>query len=156
MVDGFAVYDQTKVRINPVLPLVCIETIKVDSVEYKNTDDVIELKPGTKRVEIKYTGLSFDAPDRIKFTHRLSNFEDDFSEASSLRTISYTNLKPGNHTFMVNAINSDGLVSTKAQTMLFVQKPYFYQTRWFWILATIAFFGSVITIFYLKQRSIKM
>ena len=156
MVDGFAVYDQTKVRINPVLPLVCIETIKVDSMEYKNTDDVIELKPGTKRVEIKYTGLSFDAPDRIKFTHRLSNFEDDFSEASSLRTISYTNLKPGNHTFMVNAINGDGLVSTKAQTMLFVQKPYFYQTRWFWILATIAFFGSVITIFYLKQRRIKL
>ena len=156
MVDGYAVYDQTKVRVNPVLPLVCIETIKVDSVEYKNTDEVIELKPGTKRVEIKYTGLSFDAPDRIKFTHRLTNFEDDFSEASPLRTISYTNLKPGNHTFMVNAINGDGLVSTKAQTMLFVQKPYFYQTKWFWILATITFLGSVVTIFYLKQRRIKL
>ena len=156
MVDGYAVYDPTKIRLNPVLPLVCIEGITIDSVEHKNTDDTIELKPGTKRIEIKYTGLSFDAPDRIKFTHRLTGFEDDFSEASSLRSISYTNLRPGNHTFMVNAINGDGLVSTKAETRFFVQKPFFYQTKWFWILATIAFLGSVITIFYLKQRRIKL
>ena len=156
MVDGFAIYDPLKVRANPVLPLVCIETIKVDALEYKNTHSVIELKPGTKRVEIKYTGLSFDAPERIKFTHRLTGFEDDFSPASADRTISYTNLKPGPHTFMVNAINGDGLVSTKAETRLFVQKPYFYQTKWFWILATIAFFGTIITIFYLKQRRIKL
>lgn len=156
MADGIALYDQKKVKANPVLPLVCIESIRVDSAVYKNSDKVIELKPGTKRVEIKYTGLSFDAPERIKFTHRLTNFEDDFSEASSERTISYTNLRPGEHTFMVNAINGDGLVSTKAQTMLFVQKPYFYQTRWFWILATIVFFGTIITIFYLKQRRIKL
>ena len=156
MVDGFAIYDQQKVRLNPVLPLVCIEVIKVDSTEHKNPTDIIELKPGTKRVEIKYTGLSFNAPEKLKFTHRLTGFEDDFSESSSLRTISYTNLKPGKHIFMVNAINGDGLISPKAETMLFVQKPYFYQTRWFWVLATIAFFGTVVTIFYLKQRRIKL
>ena len=156
MVDGVAIYDPMNYKPNPVLPLVCIETIRVDSKIYTNTSQVIELKPGTKRVEIKYTGLSFDAPERIKFTHRLTDFEDDFSEASPIRTISYTNLRPGNHTFMVNAINGDGLVSPKAETMLFVQKPYFYQTKWFWILATIGFFGTVITIFYLKQRRIKL
>ncbi len=156
MVDGYAIYDHAKARANPVLPLVCIESIKVDSLVYKNTNQVIELKPGTKRVEIKYTGLSFGAPEKIKFTHRLTGFEDELSEASSIRTISYTNLKPGNHIFMVNAINGDGLISTKAETMLFVQKPYFYQTKWFWVLATIAFFGSIITIFYLKQRRIKL
>ena len=156
MVDGYALYDPLKFHANPVLPLVHIESIKVDSIEYKNPSGVIELKPGTKRVEIKFTGLSFDAPERIKFTHRLTNFENDFSEASPLRSISYTNLKPGRHTFMVNAINGDGLISTKAETRLFVQKPYFYQTKWFWILATIGFFGSIITIFYLKQRRIKL
>ncbi len=155
-VDGFAIYDPQKVRANPVLPLVCIESIRVDAVEHKNPSNIIELKPGTKRVEIKYTGLSFGAPEKLKFTHRLTGFEDDFSEASSIRTISYTNLKPGRHIFMVNAINGDGLISPKAETMLFVQKPYFYQTKWFWILATIAFFGSVVTIFYLKQRRIKL
>ena len=156
MVDGYALYDPLKFHANPVLPLVCIESIKVDSLEYKDPTSVIELKPGTKRVEIKFTGLSFDAPERIKFTHRLTNFENDFSEASPIRSISYTNLKPGRHTFMVNAINGDGLISTKAETRLFVQRPYFYQTKWFWVLATIGFFGSVITIFYLKQRRIKM
>ncbi len=155
-VDGFAIYDPQKVRANPVLPLVCIETIKIDSVEQKQPTNFIELKPGTKRVEIKYTGLSFNAPEKIKFTHRLTGFEDDFSEASSIRTISYTNLKPGRHTFMVNAINGEGLISPKAETMLFVQKPYFYQTKCFWVLATIAFFGTIVTIFYLKQRRIKL
>lgn len=156
MVDGYAVYDPDKFRANPVLPLVCIESIKVDSAVYKDPGSIIELNPGTKRVEIKFTGLSFDAPERIKFTHRLTGFEDDFSEANTLRTISYTNLRPGKHVFMVNAINGDGLISPKAETCLFVQKPYFYQTKWFWILATIGFFGSIITLFYLKQRRIKL
>lgn len=156
MVDGFAVYDPLKFNSNPVLPLVCIESIKVDSKEYKSPSSTIELNPGTKRVEIKFTGLSFDAPERIKFTHRLTNFENDFSEASPIRSISYTNLKPGKHTFMVNAINGDGLISTQAETCLFVQKPYFYQTKWFWIVASLGFLGTIITIFYLKQRRIKL
>nr|MCR5763375.1 hypothetical protein [Treponema sp.] len=155
MIDGFAVYDPVKVHENPIMPLVCIESIIVDSVEYTNPASVIELKPGTKRVDVKFTGLSFDAPERIQFIHRLTGFEDDFSEPDFNRTISYTNLKPGRHFFIVSAINGDGLASDSAETMLLVQEPYFYQTAWFWITVGIISLGIIFTVVYLKELAIK-
>ena len=155
MIDGFAVYDPVKVHENPIMPLVCIESIIVDSVEYANPSSVIELKPGTKRVDVKFTGLSFDAPERIQFIHRLTGFEDDFSEPDFNRTISYTNLKPGRHFFIVSAINGDGLASDSAETMLLVQEPYFYQTAWFWITVGIISLGIIFTVVYLKELAIK-
>ena len=156
MVDGVAVYNPVKVRGSQIKPLVCIESLRVDTVEYKDFDNVIELKPGTKRVDIKYTGLSFDAPERILFTHQLTGFDDDFSTPNTERSVSYTNLKPGRYTFMVSAINGDGIMSDKAETMLFLQKPYIWQTEWFWIVCTVFFLATVITIFYLKERAVTL
>ncbi|WP_407425172.1 adenylate/guanylate cyclase domain-containing protein [Treponema sp.] len=156
MVDGFAVYDPLKIKENPVSPLVHIETVKIDNLEYKKPRQEIALKPGTKRVDIKFTGISFDAPERIQFAHRLTNFEDSFGAPDSKRVVSYTNLKPGKHTFLVSAINGDGLFSQEAVAMLFVQKPYFYQMPVFWIISLILFLAIITLIFYLKQRAIKL
>ena len=156
MVDGFAVYDPIKIRENPVAPLVHIESVIIDNVEYSNKFQEFILKPGTKRVEIKFTGLSFGAPDRIQFMHRLTNFEDILSPPSKGRVVSYTNISPGKHTFLVSAINGDGLNSEEAEAMLFVQKPYFYQMPIFWVITVIILINIIVAIFYFKQRAIKL
>lgn len=158
MVDGFAVFDPIKVRENPVLPLVHIESVIIDNIEYSYTSKFQEfiLKPGTKRVDIKFTGLSFDAPERIQFQHQLTNFEDRLSSASKARTVSYTNISPGKHTFLVMAINGEGIPSEEAEAMLFVQKPYFYQLAIFWVIMAIIMVNLVAAVFYLKQRKIKL
>lgn len=160
MVDGFAIYDPVKVTENPVMPLVQIETIVVDNIVildnrlYPHDEDTITLNPGTKRVVITYSGISFDAPERITFTHKLTGFEDEFSAPSTERNMSYTNLRPGKHTFNLNAINGDGFYSDQAEAVLFVQKPYIYQMPLFWIVVIIIVLGSIFLIFYLKQQSI--
>ena len=156
MVDGIAIFDPIKVFENPVMPLVHIESVTVDNKLYTNVSKQIVLNPGTKRVIIKFTGLSFDAPERIQFTHKLTNFETSFSAPNSERTLSYTNLKPGKHTFYVNAINGDGFYSEQAEAMLFVQKPYLYQMPVFWIITAILILGSTILFFYYKQRKIQI
>lgn len=158
MVDGFAVYDPIKVRENPVMPLVHIESVTIDNIEYpyrKGAQEFV-LRPGTKRVEIKFTGLSFDAPERIQFQHQLTNFEELFSPPSKGRTVSYTNIKPGRHTFLVMAINGEGVSSEEAEAMLFVQKPYFYQMPVFWIITVFILIDIVGAVFYFKQRAIRM
>jgi class 3 adenylate cyclase len=154
MVDGFAIYDPVKVRENPVMPLVHIESVRVDNVEVPNSTRELVLKPGTKRVDIKFTGLSFDAPERIQFQHQLTNFEESLSAPDSSRTATYTNISPGKHTFLVMAINGEGIPSEEAEARLFVQKPYFYQLPAFWIGVVIVLIATVIFIFYLKQRRI--
>ena len=162
MVDGIAIYDPVKVKENPVTPLVQIEKITVDNsvivdnTLYQNRTDSITLKPGTKRVDITYTGISFDSPERITFSHQLTNFEKNFSEATTARTMSYTNLSPGKHTFKVRAINGDGFYSTETEAVLFVQKPYFYQMPVFWIIISLLALSGLILFFYIKQRRITL
>ena len=157
MVDGFAVYDPIKVRENPVMPLVHIEKVTIDdeTYNYGKYKEFI-LKPGTKRVEIEFTGISFDAPERIQFQHQLTNFEDSFSPASKGRNVSYTNISPGKHTFLVMAINAEGMYSEEAEAMLFVQKPYVYQMPVFWIIAIIVLINVIGAFFYFKQRKIRL
>ncbi len=160
MVDGIAIYDPVSIFENTIMPLVQVESVVVDNnmvVDnklYQKDNGTIMLKPGTKRVDISYTGLSFDAPERIKFTHKLSNFENDFSEPSSTRTMSYTNLTPGKHVFYVNAINGDGIYSKQAEAVLFVQKPYLHQLPAFWIALVIVIMGITFLFFYMDQQRI--
>lgn len=158
MVDGIAIFDPIKIRENPIMPLVQIETISVDNVTlldntlFTNENVPITLKPGTKRVVITYTGLSFDSPERLTFTHKLTNFEDEFCTPTIARTMSYTNLRPGKHTFYLNVINGDGVYSKQAETVFFVQKPYLYQMPVFWIIIAAIVLGGTILFFYMNQQ----
>ena len=156
LVDGIAVFNALKVSESTITPLVQIETITVDNVVYKDFRDMIILKPGTKRVDIKYTGISFDAPERILFSHMLTNFETDYSLPGPERVVSYTNLNPGKHTFNVFAINGSGIQSNNDEMMFFYQKPYFYQNPIFWVFFVIALIAAISMFFYIKERRIKM
>ena len=155
MVDGIAIYDPARTQEESVKPLVHVETITVDSVEYKNTGEMIYLKPGTKRIDIKFTGISFDAPERIMFSHMLTSFEQDYSIPDMKRVVSYTNLAPGKHSFKVYAINGNGQKSENDEMMFFFQKPYLYQRAGFWIVLIILLVGSALFYFYQREQRIK-
>ena len=156
MVDGIAIYDPQKVHETSIMPLVLIESVTVDNVEYKVSGNSLTLNPGTKRVDIKYTGISFDAPERILFRHRLTDFEDTYSSPSSSRNVSYTNLPPGKHTFLVNAISGSGVYSEDDEMFFFYQKPFFYQRPIFWIFVAVLVIGTIIIIFLIHDRRIKI
>lgn len=153
MVDGFAVYDPVKIQENPVKPLVHIESVSVDNKPFRVDKGAITLKPGTRRIVINYTGISFDAPERILFTHKLTNFDDSYSLPEQARGLSYTNLKPGKHNFLVNAINGDGIYSEQPESLMFIQKPYVYQMPVFWIFVISIIISVSIFVFRLKEQA---
>ena len=149
MTDGFALYDPLKIRNKNVLPLVQIQSVKVDEVEYTRFEEPIIIPAGTKHVDIKYTGLSFIASEQNRFSHMMQGFDTKFSEYTTNRTVSYTNLKPGNYTFFVNIINADEFTSQEPAVVHFVQKPFIYQRYGFWIAVISVFMGAVVLIFLL-------
>ena len=155
MVDGIAIYDPLNTKQNSVTPLVHIQTITIDSVEYKHKGEMIYLKPGTKRIDIKFTGISFDAPERIMFSHMFTGFEQDFTQPDMNRVVSYTNLSPGKHSFNVYAINANNIESDHDEMMFFFQRPYLYQRAGFWIILIILIAGSAAFYFYSREKRIK-
>ena len=155
MTDGFALYDPLKIRNKNVLPLVQIQSVKVDDTEYTRFEEPIIIPAGTKHVDIKYTGLSFIASEQNRFSHMMQGFDTKFSEYTTNRTVSYTNLKPGNYTFYVNIINADEFTSQDPALVKFIQKPFIYQRYSFWIAIAVFVIGMTALTFYLVIRTNK-
>ncbi|MCR4900974.1 MAG: hypothetical protein K5907_09180 [Treponema sp.] len=155
MTDGFALYDPLKIRNKNVLPLVQIQTVKVDETEYTDFSKTIIIPPGTKHVDIKYTGLSFIASEQNRFSHMMQGFDTGYSSYTTNRTVSYTNLKPGNYTFFVNITNADEFTSEFPASVSFIQKPFIYQRLGFWIAIVVLFLGITALTFYTVIRTNK-
>ena len=154
MVDGIAIYDPQKVKDADVTPMVHIESILVDNIEHKVKNELFVLRPGTKRIDIKFTGLSFDAPERLMFSHMLTNFDEGYSMPDMNRIVSYTNITPGRHSFVVYAINGNGIKSNNEEVMFLWQKPYIYQRVEFWAILAVSLMSSIFIFF--RSREIRM
>lgn len=131
LIDGFTVFDPVRNASNSTAPEVKIQEIKVDSEKKEIKNGKITLEPGTKRINIKYTGISFISAEQITFKYMLKGFENDYSDWTHLREVSYTNLKPGTYTFSVMAQNGDEVISLHDEKITFVLKPYLWERSWF-------------------------
>ena len=103
----------------------------------------LEISPGRHRLEIRYTGLSFSAPDRVRFRYRMENLDADWVEAGLLRTAIYSYVPPGKYRFHVIACNSDGVWNEAGADLSLEVLPYFWQNRWFIGLAALGLLASV-------------
>jgi signal transduction histidine kinase len=137
---GLVVVDPAGARINLLPPLVRIEEMRVADQKFADGDDVGPLKvpPGRHRIEFRYTGLSFVAPEKVRFKCRLKNFENEWADVGTLRVVSYNYIPPGDYTFQVTACNNDDLWNKTGASLTFEVLPYFWQTTWFRIISGLA------------------
>ena len=112
----------------------------------------IELPPGRRQLDVKFTGMSFTSPERVQFKYRLEGLDADWTEVSSRREVTYSYLPPGNFTFRVIACNSDGLWNETGDTVAIVVLPYLWQTWWFKTSLAVAACALVGGIVFLESR----
>lgn len=113
----------------------------------------IQVPPGTKRVEFRFTALSLTAPEKIKFKYRLAGFENSWSEARGQRSAQYSGLPPGEYRFRVIASNGEGVWNEAGTSLKFSVLPAFWQTWWFLGLALAA--GVALTVFLVHSLSVR-
>jgi len=112
-------------------PPVFVEEIVADGVTY-NVHDGPELPPGTRRVEIRFTALQFDAPRRVQFRVRTTDLDRDWVALDGLtRSVVYTIPPPGRYLFQVSASSASDSGNASEASAAFVVAPYLYQTWWF-------------------------
>lgn len=98
----------------------------------------VKLRPGSRKLEFHFTGISLPDPEHVTFRYRLEGFDPEWVEAGTRRVAYYTNLPPGSYRFQVMAGNSDGIWSEAGGALAFELQPFFYQTRWFVSLVALA------------------
>jgi signal transduction histidine kinase/ligand-binding sensor domain-containing protein len=151
---GLATIDPTKVTSNPVPPPVTIEEIRVDgeTVDAKllsasqreaGREVTLRIPPGKQRFEIRYTGLSFAAPDKVRFRYKLEGLESEWLDAGTKRVAEYSYLRPGDYSFQVIACNNDDVWNQTGASLSFTVLPQFWQTWWFEACSITAGAGAV-------------
>lgn len=127
---GIAMVRGPRPELNRVPPGVVIESVSVD--EHKlDSEQLKAVPPGYSRISFDYTGLSFAAPQKIRFQYNLEGFDHNWVDAGVRRTAYYTNLPPGKYRFRVRARNNDGFWSENDAEVALRLEPHFYQTYWF-------------------------
>lgn len=154
-IGGAAYIDPEKLN-NYAGPVpVVIEQMLAEKEAVDITKDIV-LKKNVKNLEIRYTGLSMIASERITFKYMLEGYDRDWVEAGTRRTAFYTNLDPGTYRFIVTARNSDGILNTSNTGLTFIKQPYIYQTLLFKILFAFILFAMIgIALFVFYRRRIE-
>lgn len=86
------------------------------------------LAPDIQRLRIRYTAIHLSAPERVRYSYRLTGLETGWVNAGARREINY-NPKHGHYVFLVKA-EIPGGASTE-QSFAFDVLPHYYETIWF-------------------------
>jgi signal transduction histidine kinase len=131
---GISVADPRRLSALRPAPLVAIDQVRADDVAVYGS----ELRPGTSKLEIDYTAPELTSPLKTRFRYRLEGFDADWIDAGTRREALYTNLAPRDYHFRVAVSQDDGRWSETEATWAFTLAPRFYQTWWFYLVASLA------------------
>lgn len=128
---GLVVIDPRRFSTSAPPPVVHIEEFSVDGVVTTiptGSKRVLRVDPLPERIEIRFTGLSYSAPTKVRFRYQLDGYDSEVIEGGRRRTATYTQIRPGHYRFHVTAGNNDGIWSPEGATIEFDVLPAFWQT----------------------------
>jgi signal transduction histidine kinase/ligand-binding sensor domain-containing protein len=133
--NGVSWIDPNRIVRNRVAPRVAIERVVRDG----------------EHLRIDYTASSLTSPERVRFRYRLFGMHESWQDVGSRRQAYYTNLGPGQYTFVMAAANEDGVWSSDTATASFSIPPTLYQSAWFRLAGLSV--GGVLLWFVLRYRT---
>jgi ligand-binding sensor domain-containing protein/signal transduction histidine kinase len=140
--------------VNAVPPPVAVERFAVDDLAQalQTATASVVIPAGHVHFEFDYAGLSFTAPQKVRYRYMLEGVDRDWTEAGARRSAYYTNIPPGRYSFRVQAANNDGLWNTVGAALTFELRPHFYQTPWFDALLLALLAAIVVLLLRLRLR----
>lgn len=149
---GLVEVDPAHFPVNTIPPPVAVERFAVDDQDQalRAAGSSVQIEAGHNHFQFTYAGLSFVAPQKVRYRYMLEGFDHGWTDAGARRVAYYTNIPPGRYTFRVQAANNDGVWNTTGTSLEFELAPHFYQTIWFYLLLTAGAAGLVVLL--LKRR----
>lgn len=137
--NGLTWFQPAAIQDNPHAPPVAITRI-----ETSNRDTTVAVNPfGLEELVLSYrdytvsfafTALNFTNPGQNRYAYQLAGFDEQWIEAGPRRFASYTNIPPGDYTFLVRGSNDDGVWNEQGAALALTVTPPFWQTWWFRVL----------------------
>ena len=158
-VNGLNVFNPASIKANGYIPPVYITGFQVfdkmilpDTPGSPLSNDIgvtktVKLNYRQSSITLYFAALNYTATENNKYRYRLQDFDPGW-HVNNERKATYTNLAPGNYTFIITAANNDGVWNTKGTSLTISITPPFWATWWF---RTMAALGLLISIYQLLR-----
>lgn len=151
--QGAAYLDPANLPSNKLAPPVTIRAFSNGGRTWRDPTN-LALAAGTRTIEITYAGLSFTVPQRVRFKYRLEGVDEQWVDAGTRRTVSYSNLGPGHYRFQVMARNNDGVWSKENASLDFEIRPTFVEGWPFRLVCAIALAALLWLVYSMRLRAV--
>ncbi|HAF30453.1 MAG TPA: hypothetical protein DCG75_15530 [Bacteroidales bacterium] len=146
---------------NPYLPKVVITDFKILNqsawdnklltfAEILYKDEPIELTKKDYFFIVEFAALDYTIPQQNQYKYMLEGFDQEWIDAGTNRTATYTNLDPGNYIFKIIGSNNDKVWNENPTELKIKVIPPYYKTWWFILLSGAV--GVVIVFLYIRIR----
>lgn len=142
---GLVVLDPQHLATNTIAPPVHLTGLTVDNRRVElaaSPARQLHLPPSHQRLVFTFTAPSLTAPSKVRFRYRIDGVDDDWLDADTRRSATYSHLAPGQYVFRVVACNNDGVWNNTGASLAFTALPHFWETWWFAVLAVAAILGA--------------
>ncbi len=144
-INGLSRYNPANSRSNKHEPITSITDVRLfyeplSATPYKsaigdwNAVHELHLPYDQNHLSFDFFAINFSNPEAVKYKWKLVGFDADWSPETHQHSIVYSNISPGNYTFMVKACNEDGVWNTKPQLISIEITAPFWQRWWFIVL----------------------
>ncbi|MDL2241539.1 response regulator [Bacteroidales bacterium OttesenSCG-928-L03] len=155
-----------KITRNSDMAKVYITDVKINnqSLLEENPDgrlDVMKLQltinPEDKNIEIYFSSLDYNNPHKVIYAYKLNGVDNDWVYTSGSRQFAvYNQLKKGNYTFSVKAMDENGLWSDRVTNLELHKRPALYETWWAYLIYTLIAFTILRLIYKFGKNRIEL
>ena len=114
----------------------------------------LELPYNQNRLQFNYVGIQFDDPSQNTYAYKLENYDEQWVQAGTGRSVTYNNLSPGTYVFHVIAANSSGVWNYQGDSITIVIAPPWWQRWWAWFLYVMLFAWAIYSFIAYRSRKL--
>lgn len=149
---GVVIFDPKRIEDNPRQPNTIITDIRIfnravkigekptpeKSISMMNS---ITLSPKMNVFTLEFTAINYTRPEKNTYEYMLEGLETSWNKVGNQRNATYSNLEPGEYTFIVRSTNNDGVYDRTPASLKIIVTPPFYRTWWFRIMLILSILG---------------
>jgi signal transduction histidine kinase/ligand-binding sensor domain-containing protein/DNA-binding response OmpR family regulator len=168
-INGFTMFDPIKVKENQYIPPIVFTDFRIfnQPVPISSGRNAILKKSITECKEIvlpynqnvitfEFAALNYARSNKNMYKFILQGFEKNWNNAGHLRSVTYTNLNPGNYVLTVKASNNDNKWNEKGISLSIRILPPWWKTWWFKLLVVCMLLGIVFSLIAFFSARVKL
>ena len=114
----------------------------------------LKLPFNKNHLTLQFIGVSLTAPEKVMYQIKLEGLDDNWTPPTAKTEVTYSSLPPGKYTFMVKAMNNDGVWNTEPATFEFEVLAPWYKTWWFYTICVIVLIGGISLYNYVRTKKL--